>query len=865
MTAVGAVLPRATRRGGLRLALTLAWRELRNGLAGFYVFIACIALGVAVITAVGALSDGLRAGFERQGEILLGGDVTVARPHKRAEPAEMTWLRQQGRVSETATMRAMARRPDGSEETLVELKGIDTAYPLVGELKLAGAASPKVLLEGAGAAVDPILLERLGLSIGDRLALGRTEVEIRATVAAEPDKLSDRLTFGPRVLVTLATLQATGLAEPGSLVQWRYALKLADPSGATLAPAPTPDAALASFRERLKSTLPQSGFSVADRRNPSPRVSQTLDRLRQFLTLIGLTALMIGGVGVANAVTAYIDRRLEVIATFRSLGASSRLVFLVHILQVMTIALAGIVIGLALGSVVPLALSSPFRGVLPIEMELSVSARSIAIACIYGTLVTLAFALWPLGRAGQVRAAVLFRDNVAPDPAWPRWPIIAVTAGCAGALVAFAVLTSESTRIAVYFCGGLAGSLAVFWGLGWLLTWAARLVPRPRQPEIALAIGNLGAPGGLTRSVVLSLGAGLSLLVAVALANTSIVDELSARLPKQSPNYFVLDLPKSELQRFETIVKAEAPAAKISHAPMLRGRLVSLAGRPVEIIKAPPEAQWVLSGDRGLTYSTTVPEGSHVTKGDWWPPDYAGEPLVSFEGELARHLGVGIGDRIVVNVLGRNISARIANLREVKWESLAINFVMVFSPNTLQGAPHNLMATISLPADAPLAEEARIAKSVGKALPSTTAIRVRDAINAFNVIFTRIMNAVRVAGGVTLLAGSLVLAGALATAQRRRVHQAVILKVLGATRRRILTAHAVEYLMLAVVTGLIAIAIGTASAWIALTRVMDLPLLFSWSAIAQALGGALALVILFGAVGSAAVLRAPAAPQLRSS
>jgi putative ABC transport system permease protein len=860
MTTIGLPQLTAPRRGNLSLALSLAVRELRSGLGGFYVFIACVALGVAVITGVGALSDGLRAGFERQGEMLLGGDITLARPHKKVEPNELAWLRQQGRVSETATLRAMARLGDDSDQTLVELKGIDAGYPLVGEVRLSEDTPISTAMAGNGAAVDPILLERLGLKIGDTLQLGHIAVVVRATVLVEPDKLSDRLTFGPRVFVSLPTLEATGLADPGSLVRWRYALKL----NGSAPDAATSDTDLLSFRERLKTTFPETGFSIADRRDPSPRVSQTLERLRQFLTLIGLTALLIGGVGVANAVATYIDRRLKVIATFRSLGASGGLVFRVHILQVMLIAFIGIAIGLAAGTLIPLALFGLVRDTLPIEMHLTVSLRSVATALTYGALVALAFTLWPLGRAGQVRAAVLFRDEVAPDPAWPRWPIIAASAACVVALVSFAVLTSESRRIALYFCGGLAGSLIVFWGLGWALTLAARRMPRPRNPEVALAISNLGAPGGLTRSVVLSLGAGLSLLVAVSLADASIVDELSARLPKQSPNYFVLDLPKADLQRFEDIVHKEAPAAKISQAPMLRGRIVSLAGQPVEIIKAPPEAQWVLAGDRGLTYSDTVPEGSHVTKGAWWPADYAGEPLVSFEAELARHLNIDVGDPIVVNVLGRNIAARVANLREVKWESLAINFVMVFSPNTLRAAPHNLLATISLPTDTPLSVEANIAKSVGKALPSTTTIRVRDAINAFNTVFTRIMTAVRMAGGVTLLAGSLVLAGALATAQRRRIHQAVLLKVIGATRRRILTSHLIEYTVLALITGLIAVAIGTLSAWVALTRVMDLSLIFSWAAVAQAIGVALALVAVFGLAGSAAILKAPAAPQLRS-
>ncbi len=319
----------------------------------------------------------------------------------------------------------------------------------------------------------------------------------------------------------------------------------------------------------------------------------------------------------------------------------------------------------------------------------------------------------------------------------------------------------------------------MFLGLGTAITWAAKRMPRPRRPELALAVRNLGAPGGLTRSVVLSLGAGLSLLVTVALVDRSIVAELTGRLPGDSPNYFVADIKRSEIDAFLALIAREAPAAKVQQAPMLRGRMVKLGDRPVEEIKAPPEVQWVLNGDRGLTYAAQVPEGSTVVAGQWWPADYSGEPLVSFEADIAKGLRLKIGDHVTVNVLGRNVTARIANLREVKWESLSLNFVLVFSPNTLAGAPHNLLATVTLPKDTPLAGEAKLAQEIGRAFPASTAVRVKDAIDAFNVIFGRVMIAVRAAGSVTLLAGALVLAGALATAQRRRIQQAVILKTLG--------------------------------------------------------------------------------------
>jgi putative ABC transport system permease protein len=845
-------------RRGLPLVLSLALREQRNGFSGFYVFIACVALGVAAITGVGALADALRASFERQGEVLLGGDVRLSRPHKAAEGAERVWLLKQGRMSETATVRGMARRLDGAEQALVDLRGVDAVYPLVGTVKLSGGMPlDDAVRREPGAVVDPILLERLSLKVGDAISLGNIQVPVRAVIETEPDKITERLTAGPRVLVSLETLQRSGLIDPGSLVGWAYALKIDNSAGDL-------DAGLVKFREAVKTGLPEGGFSVRDRRDPSPQVSRTLERLRQFLTLVGLTALLVGGVGIANAASTYIDRRRRVIATFKSLGATGSTILGVHLLQVLFFAAIGVVIGIALGLLIPVALTGYFGASLPIKAEFNLTLRSLFTAAAYGFMVALLFTLWPLGRAEQIRAGVLFRDEVAPERILPGWRIVAFTLATGISLAGLAIFSSEAPWLALYYCLGVIGVFAVFLGLGSGLTWTARRVPRPRRPEFALAIGNLGAPGGLTRAVVLSLGAGLSLLVTVALVDRSIVAELTDRMPEESPNYFVLDIKRDESAAFEALVRREFPAAKVQHAPMLRGRLVKLGDRPVEEVKAPPEVQWVLNGDRGLSHSAVVPEGSKVVAGTWWPADYAGDPLVSMEADIAKKLGVKMGDSVTVNILGRNVTARIANLREVKWESLALNFVLVFSPNTLAGAPHNLLATVTLPKDASLAAEAKFARELGRAFPATTAVRVKDAIDAFSAIFNRVMVAVRAAGSVTLLAGALVLAGALATAQRRRIKQAVILKTLGATRRRILISHLLEYLILALLTSLIALLIGSLAAWITVSRVMDFSFSFSGQAAAEAMVLAIALVALFGGYGTWRVLKAPPVPYLRS-
>lgn len=857
MTAAATLRPDRS-NGGMRLpaVLAMAVRELRSGFSGFGIFIACVALGVAVITGVGAVSDALRAGFERQGEAILGGDLTLSRMHVRAEARERDFISGLGQLSETATMRTMARRADGSDQALAELKIVDGAYPLVGAVALADGTPLQEALT-RGAVVDPALLARLDLKVGDEIHIGATPFAIAGAIRSEPDGLADRLTYGPRVLVALPAIEKAGLIKPGTLIRWRYAVKLKPDASAG-------DAEITAARARIAEALPEAGFTVVDRRDPSPQVTRTMERLRQFLTLIGLTALLVGGVGIANAVATFIDKRRKVIATMKSVGATSRRVLAIFLAQIVIVAVIGILIGLAVGAAVPVVLDALYGALVPIEAELRVSAMSIASATIYGFAVALLFTLWPLGRVEQVSANVLFRDEVAPERPLPRPWVIASTLGVAAALVAFALATSESTRIALYFCGGLIVVFAVFIGLGSAVTWLARRAPRSKSPELALALRNLGAPGGLTRSVVLSLGAGLSLLVAVALADASLVGELKERLPARSPDYFVLDVTPADYPALSDLVRRELPGAVLEEAPMLRGRLVRLGDRPVEDIKAPPEAQWVLNGDRGLSYSADVPPGSKVVAGTWWAPGYAGEPLVSFEADLASKLGVGLGDTVTVNVLGRNVTARVANLREVKWETLAINFVMMFSPNTLQGAPHNLLVTITLPHGTSPSAEAQVMRALGRSYPSVTAIRVKDVLDAVNSVFAKVMTAVRVAGSVTLVAGALVLAGALATAQRRRILEAVILKTLGATRWRILAAHFLEYLLLACATALFAVALGSLAAALVVTQLMNIPFSFSAGAVGLALTLAVGLVFLFGGAGTWAVLRAPAVPYLRS-
>lgn len=834
------------------LVLRLAVRELRSGLAGFAVFVACIALGVAAIAGIGSLAGAIQGGLALEGQRILGGDIAASLVHSRADAEQRAFLDAHGAVSEAATLRAMARPADGGASALARVKAVDARYPLYGEV--AAGDGPADAFHGKGQAlVERLLLERLGLEVGDSIRIGDAGIRIAGVLTREPDQLSGRPAFGPRVLMSLETLEETGLIQPGSLIRWRYRVKLPDPSNESLA----------AFRAELESRFPDAGFTVHDRRDPNPRVGRVIDRFAQFMTLVGITTLMIGGIGVANAISAYLARKRATIAAFKCLGASGGTIFRIYLAEALLLAAAGVAIGLAAGAALPHGAVMIAGDALPFRLDAGVQPLALFLAAVYGLLTALLFVLWPLGRARDVSAALLLRQTVSGEAARPRWPYVAGSLLCGAALAGVAVAGAESAWLAAWAVAGLAGLFVFFLGMGWLVERAARRLPRPRRPEFALARASLAGPGGLARPVVLSLGAALSLLAAVSLVNHSLSEDFKGYLPDDAPSYFMLDIPRAEIDAFAALVKRTEPDAGFARAPMLRGRIVRVKDLRPRDVKPAAHAAWVLNGDRGLTYAQELPEGSRLAGGEWWEADYDGPPLVSFEREIAEGLGLAIGDSVTVNILGRNVEARIANLRDVDWDSLAINFVMVFSPNVLADAPHNHLATIRLPDDAGPEREARLTQAVGEAYPAVTALRVRDAINAFREIAERVLVAIRAAGGVTLLAGAIVLAGALSLAHPRRTRETVIFKTLGATRRRIVAAHVVEYSVLALAAGAAAAGLGAFAAWAVVALAMDAPFSFSARAVAEPILLASGLVLLFGALGTWRVLGVNPARQLR--
>jgi putative ABC transport system permease protein len=818
-------------------AWRFALREMRGGLAGFRVFIACLALGVAAIAAVGGVTQGILDQLSLKGQEILGGDVDVRLNQRTLTNSEFDYLIQSSdAVTRVMRLRAMARAQTSGKRTLVELKAVESGYPLYGRLDLSdGKTQPAVFAKQGdrwGAAIEPTLAKQLGVSVGDTLAIGDTTFQIRAEIETEPDKSNEGFQLGPTVMVPYAAMDETGLVRLGSLIRHHYRVQL------------PPSANVEEWVDDLNAAFPDAGWRIRDRSNGAPGVRRFVDQMGMFLTLVGLTALTVGGVGVGNAVRGYLDGKTETIATFKTLGADGAMIFRIYLLQIALIAAIAIAIGLALGTLAPLAVSEALKDRLPVAPDFQVYPFQLLLAAAYGILITAVFSIWPLAKARDIPAARLFRQLVTPDRRWPQPLYVWLTGLAIAAIVGLAIGLAENKVLAAGFVAAAMGAFGLLRGTAVLIAWAARRTPRLRSPLTRIAIANLHRPGAATAAVVLSLGLGLTLFAALAAIEYNMSAEVRERIPNEAPAFFFVDIQPFELEAFSEKVLSVPGARDLQTVPSLRGPVVSINNVPAAQIEASSDAEWVLRGDRGLTYSAAVPEGNRISEGDWWPEDYSGPPLISLGDEVARGLGVEIGDSITVGVLGNEISATVANFREIDWGTFGFNFVIVFSPGVLENAPHTHMATVK--ANGPV--EQAVFDTVTENYPGVSVIRMKEVLTSVNDLLSQIGSAVRVTAIVTIVAGVLVLAGAMAAGRRARVYDSVVLKVLGATRRNVLKAYLIEYALLGLVTGIIALALGTVAAWFVITQVFDAMWVTPYATMGFTITAAILVTVGFGLV-----------------
>ena len=880
------------------VALRFAYRELRHGaraLRGFGVFLGCLALGVAAIAGVQSTASSIVTGLRADGREILGGDLALRAIYRDLAPADRTRLEH---VSEAIThfveMRTMARRPDAEASVLVELKAVDARYPLFGRVETREADGPGDSVAAAlarddemwGALVDPALAERLELEQGDPLTIGGVAFRVRGTIAREPDRAGSGAPFGfwPRVLVSLDALAGSGLIREGSLVYHQYAVRLA------------PEASLEEARATLGERFRESGWQMRTYDDAAPGIQRMIGRLGSFLSLVGLTALLVGGVGVGNAVRAWLDTRLGIIATLKCIGASRSTVFATYLSQLTAIAGLGVLAGLAIGALAPVAVSGLLETLLPVPIALGIYPGVLALAVAFGLLTAVTFTVWPLSRAHETPAVALFRGAGLGARPGRRAHLVTALAGGA-ALAVLAVASAPDRRLAVWFIGGAALALLVFRAAGWAVVRAARAVHRsvgtgtradslpaaplpdttgtmipPHAsgsstslpgmrlgPRWRMAIANLHRPGNATADIVLSLGLGLTVLVAVALVEGNLRRDIAGSLPRDAPAFFFVGVEADRIERLAESVTDIGGTDRFRSVPFLRGRIVRVNGEDPEQALVRDEHAWLIQGDRGLSYAT-VPPDNPVVAGEWWPEDYAGPPLLSVDVDVIDAFDLALGDSITLNVLGRELTAEIRHVRRVKWQGMQVNFALLLSPEPLRHAPHSFVATVGATPEA----EVLVERTLVRDFPQVTAVRVRDALGRVAELMGSIAAAARGVGGVTLLSGALVLAGAVAAGHRRRTYESVVLKVLGVCRRDVILIHTAEFALLGLVTGAIAAAAGTATAWAVTTRVLNQEWEFLPDVVAGTVVFCIVLTLSIGLFGTWRALGESASPYLRN-
>lgn len=837
-------------------AFTLARRELRGGFKGFRIFFFCLLLGVSIIATVGAVTQAFQTGVSSQSRELLGGDLSVRLTHRPATTQEYDFLKSYGDLTLISTLRSMGFADKTGKRTLVSLKAVEDLYPLYGVLTTRPAVPRSELFSKRaglwGVAVEDTLLTRLGIGVGDEIRLGQTSFDVRAIIEDEPDRVAGGFRYGPRVMLSQDALAETGLVQVGSMIYYSYRIALPETARAV--------ADLAKFKADAAEAHAEAGWRIGDHRSSAPGVRDFIDRVSIFLTLVGLSALIVGGVGVGNAVGNYLEKKKEVVAVLKCLGAESRVIFLTYLLQVLMLALAAIFSGLIIGMVVPYFLGFFLEDLLPIPVTLGFYPQSSGQAFAFGLLVTLIFTVWPIARTRRVSPSSLFRELVSGEGVRPGRYTLGTIALAAGLLVGVAIFGSPFKMFTAIFFASAAVLFFLLIGLAKLISLAARRFGRVRSPDFRMALANLHRPGAPTVAIVLSLGLGLTLLVTVASIDGSLSREINGSLPKDAPAFFFIDIQKSQIDDFDALVAGLDGTSEFHRIPSLRGRITSVKGVPSAQVQAAPDAQWALKGDRGLTYSVDVPEGSKLVAGGWWAEGYDGPPLVSLEQDIALGLGLDVGDEMQINVLGREVTATVSSIRALNWRQLSFNYVIVFDPHTLAPAPHTYMGNLKA---TPEREEA-VYRAVTDGFPNVSVIRVKEALETVNSVLGDLALGVRVTSLVTLVSGVMVLAGAIAAGRRRRLYDTVILKVLGATRGWTLKTFLYEFAALGLAASLSAALLGSLAAYCVLTFAMESTWVFLPRTLAATIFGAMGLTLFFGFMGTYRLLGAKTGPVLRS-
>jgi len=787
--------------------LRVAMIDLRGSMGKFVLLIACMALGVAAVGTVGTLRTSIEAAINKDTRAILGGDLEVL--SRRADipdevRAELTSL---GRVSRRVELNTQASV--GDRTAILSLRAVDGSFPLVGRVELEGVQDDRLSeLLGERDGVFGLLLNRraalqLGVQPGARIRIGQLETQLRGIVSALPDDAALGFQLGAPALISDQALASAGLRQEGVLNQFRYKLLLT-----TLT--------FEEAKKRLDERFPDHDWNIRSPRDATAGVARFIDIFGNFMLLVGLTALVVGGLGVANSVSAYLSARQEVIATMRALGASSRRIVWHFLIQILIFALVGVVLGVA--AVVALtALAVPLvSGFTRLDLPLVIEPGIMASAAGLALTTSLTFAWLPLLRSQDARPAQLFRSvgsgTIGAGDIRSILRLRKLLPVAAGVMIMAALtfgIVNDAVLVAAYFAGVLL-ALVLLRVVALGLQMVLRRLPPPRNRLLRFALSAVTRSGGPTGTIVVSLGMGLSMLLLIAATQANIEDQLRGELGSEVPDFVLLDMPRAEFASVGAYMANRPDVLRFTTVPMLRGVITALKGEPPPGSETlPRDVADMFRGDTALTWSADKPSDTVVDTGAWWSPDYAGPPLVSLTTEMRDALDLEIGDRLEITISGRPLELTIASFRIVNWRSPAFNFRIVASPGAIESAPQSYFGTLKVAPGTDRDVEAHLLE----AFPSLTFIPVRDAIERARAVLANLSMALGIAGAASLIAGALVLVSALSVGRRQREADAVLMKLLGARRGTVIAAFLLEYAAIGAISASIASGLAVAGAW----------------------------------------------------
>ena len=844
---------------GIRAALHLGLLDMRGDMRRFGLLILCLAVGTALIAGVSSVGASIKQAVERDAAVIVGGDVELSRTDRPANSNEKAIIASFGKVAAVVDTNVRAQASAG--EAFVDLMAVGAGYPLVGQLESVGLppqTEPATFLgfeNGSfGALVDPLLLDKLGARVGDVITIAGTPFEARGTLGRLPDGAVRGFRLGLPALIGLdgfGNLADTTSPLPGLGTYYRYKV-LSDAHDSS------------KLRADLELALGDNGWTIRTPRDALGPVVHYYDLFMRFLTIVGLASLLVGGVSVWTVISSYIAERSTVIAVMRSIGASRARIFIHFFAQVAILALIGVGIGLLVGLVTGL-LALPLVGqAIGVVLPPSLYPGPLAVAAAVGLVTAFAFSYLPLQQALNIEPVILFRSRglASPHFAWAKLigsvqvvPVILA----AILFVALAVVMTGDVVLVAAFSLMSVVSVAIFrMAAGWLIV-GIRQLPESPIPIIRRALRGISGPASNAPAVVVAIGMALSMLIVVLALETNLSNEYLGASAFDVPTFVASDLFDDEAAKLNALQREDRDIVDMTATPMLRGAVTAVNGKPSGALKPHgSESLFLLSGDVPLTYRSQLPKASRLVAGTWWAADYGGPALVSLHQSLRSGLGVNIGDQITFEIYGDSITATVSSFRDYAWQG-GIDFLVAFSPGVLEAYPATLLSAVKA---APGREEV-VERKLAATVPDVRFIAIGETLEQVTKALGQLSLAAATVGGIAVVNGLLVLLGSLATGRQQRRADALITKVLGASQVELMVTYALQYLLLAAFAALLAAGIGIMVAWGLTLALLDVEFSVNTGILAVVLGGAVALVAVFGVTTIISVFRTAPARLLR--